>query len=96
MPIASFEQVFELYKNLDKQFFDLVAHTAHLGEDKHPLFIQIVELTNGLKDRLVRFMASEENEDTPAIGFQLSEDINALMPLYREWISFLNKRMKVN
>lgn len=96
MSINSFEQVFELYKNLDNQFYELTVHTARIGEDQHPLFVQIRELTNSLKDRMVRFMASEENEDTAKIGFQLSEDINSLMPLYTEWITFLNKRMKVN
>lgn len=96
MSINSFHQVFELYKNLDNQFTELTIHTSRIGEDKHPLFIQIRELTINLKYRMIEFMGSDENEETAQIGMKLSEDINALMPLYTEWINFLNKRMKVN
>jgi hypothetical protein len=96
MAVSSFQQVFELFKNLDHQFFEITVHTARIGEEKHPLFVQIRELSNNLRYRMIEFMASEEDENTEKKGFQISEDINAIMPLYNEWIVFLNKRLKIN
>lgn len=96
MAVSSFHQVFELFKNLDQQFFEITVHTSRIGEDKHPIFRQICDMTNDLKYRMIQFMGSDESEETAKQGFQISEDIYSIMPLYNEWIVFLNKRLKVN
>lgn len=96
MAVSSFNQVFELFKNLDRQFFEIVAHTSKVGGNKHPIFIQLCDLTYDLRYRMIQFMATEDNEDTAKIGMEITNDLDALIPVYREWITFLNKQMYPN
>ena len=92
MAINSFPQVLDLFKKLDQQYYNLVSRSARFQEDQNPVFIEICDITNDLRFRMIEFMASQEDpEETPKTGMHISTDVNSLMKLYEQWWEYLEK-----